>query len=78
MIRRKRIGSRHRETAGRDELGVAFLCDIGFNLSLYIAGLTFEHARGAHCNFAELGILMGSMLSEIVGVLVLTWNPDQS
>ena len=51
--------------------GVAFICGIGFTMSLFIAGLAFEHAGSAYYNFAKLGILIGSAIAGIVGALVL-------
>ena len=52
-------------------LGVAFLCGIGFTMSLFIAGLAFEHAGGAHYGVVRLGILVGSSLSACLGAMVL-------
>ena len=51
--------------------GVAFICGIGFTMSLFIAGLAFEHAGGAHYGVVRLGILVGSALAATVGCLVL-------
>ena len=51
--------------------GVAFMCGIGFTMSLFIAGLAFEHAGGAYYGVARLGILVGSVLAAAVGCLVL-------
>jgi len=47
-------------------LGVAFACGIGFTMSLFIAGLSFEHGSGDHFGGDRLGILVGSLLSAIV------------
>jgi NhaA family Na+:H+ antiporter len=50
--------------------GVACACGIGFIMSLFIAGLAFEHTDG---DFAgdRLGILLGSLLSAALAYLVL-------
>lgn len=50
--------------------GVACACGIGFTMSLFIAGLAFEHTGG---NFAgdRLGILLGSLLSAALAYLIL-------
>ena len=43
--------------------GVAFACGIGFTMSLFIAGLAFEHGSGDYFSGDRLGILVGSILS---------------
>lgn len=52
-------------------LGVAFACGIGFTMSLFIAGLAFEHGSGAYFAGDRLGILVGSLLSAGIAWLVL-------
>ncbi|MEO1493201.1 MAG: Na+/H+ antiporter NhaA [Pseudomonadota bacterium] len=51
--------------------GVALLAGIGFTMSLFIGTLAFEDV--AHQNAVRLGVLCGSALSGITGVLVLLW-----
>lgn len=51
-------------------VGAAFACGIGFTMSLFIAGLAFEHG-GAHFTGDRLGILIGSLLSAAAAVAVL-------
>ena len=53
-------------------LGVAFICGVGFTMSLFIAGLDFEHAADAYYDVVRLGILVGSTLAAIAGCLVLS------
>jgi len=51
--------------------GTAALCGIGFTMSLFIGSLAFE-ATGLNILFDErLGIIIGSLLSGILGYLVL-------
>ena len=51
--------------------GVAALCGIGFTMSLFIGSLAFEET-GVNLLFDErLGILIGSIVSGIIGFLVL-------
>ena len=52
--------------------GVSFICGIGFTMSLFIAGLAFEHAGGAYYSVVRLGILLGSALAAAVGCLMLS------
>ena len=42
---------------------MAFACGIGFTMSLFIAGLAFEHGSGEYFSGDRLGILAGSFLS---------------
>ena len=52
-------------------LGVACACGIGFTMSLFIAGLAFEHGSGAYFSGDRLGILVGSLLSTLAAWVLL-------
>ena len=52
-------------------LGVTFACGIGFTMSLFIAGLAFEHGSGEYFGGDRLGILVGSVLSALFAYVVL-------
>ncbi len=52
-------------------LGTAFACGIGFTMSLFIAGLAFEHGGGEYFAGDRLGILLGSLLSALAALAVL-------
>ena len=52
-------------------LGVSFVCGIGFTMSLFIAGLAFEHGSGAYYSGDKLGILLGSIIAAGLGFAVL-------
>jgi Na+:H+ antiporter, NhaA family len=57
-----------------DLYGTATLCGIGFTMSLFIGSLAFEDA-GVNSLFDErLGIILGSLLSGIVGYLILHFS----
>jgi NhaA family Na+:H+ antiporter len=51
--------------------GVAILCGIGFTMSLFIGSLAFEHGNFDLIAGVKLGVLVGSVLSAICGLLVL-------
>ena len=51
--------------------GVAFACGIGFTMSLFIAGLAFQHGSGDYFAGDRLGILAGSLASAIAAYAVL-------
>lgn len=54
--------------------GAALLCGIGFTMSLFIGMLAFENtAFGEVIVSDRLGILAGTLLSAVVGSLVLYW-----
>jgi NhaA family Na+:H+ antiporter len=55
-------------------LGIAFACGIGFTMSLFIAGLAFEHGSGDYFSGDRLGIVVGSVLSALAafGLLKLS------
>jgi len=52
-------------------LGVALACGIGFTMSLFIAGLAFEHGSGDYIVGDRLGILIGSVISAMVAYILL-------
>jgi NhaA family Na+:H+ antiporter len=52
-------------------VGVAFLCGIGFTMSLFIGSLAFQEGGVGYSRADRLGIIIGSMVSGIVGYLVL-------
>lgn len=65
------------QTTWRQLYGAAILCGIGFTMSLFISSLAFEHS-GATVQLADrLGILVGSMLSAVVGYWVLCRGDGQ-
>ena len=55
-------------------LGAAFACGIGFTMSLFIAGLAFEHGGGDYFAGDRLGILIGSVLSAIAAYACLWFS----
>jgi NhaA family Na+:H+ antiporter len=51
--------------------GVALLCGIGFTMSLFIGTLAFEHGNFDLLSTVKMGVLIGSVLSAVAGLLVL-------
>jgi len=51
--------------------GTAALCGIGFTMSLFIGSLSFEDSSASQIFDERLGIILGSLVSGIVGYLVL-------
>jgi NhaA family Na+:H+ antiporter len=55
--------------------GVALLCGTGFTMSLFIGGLAFTGPDQA--DDVKIGVLMGSILSAIIGYLILRFAAPQ-
>ncbi len=54
--------------------GVSVLCGIGFTMSLFISSLAFEQGAMAYSTNDRLGILVGSVVSAVVGYLLLRFS----
>ena len=54
--------------------GVSILCGIGFTMSLFIGTLAFEHGNFEMLSGVKLGVLVGSVLSAVAGLLVLQFT----
>ena len=51
--------------------GVAFLCGIGFTMSLFLGSLAFQEGGAGYSRADRLGIILGSLASGIVGYVLL-------
>jgi NhaA family Na+:H+ antiporter len=55
-------------------LGMALLCGIGFTMSLFIGMLAFEDSGAGEAIVTDqLGVLSGSLLSAVIGYVVLNF-----
>jgi NhaA family Na+:H+ antiporter len=71
FILRFGIASMPRHVNWGQLLGVAFLCGIGFTMSLFIGSLAFGGMDNPLAGLDRLGILSGSIISAVVGFMVL-------
>ena len=51
--------------------GLSVLCGIGFTMSLFISSLAFEQAGGEYAMNERLGIIFGSLVSAVLGYVIL-------
>lgn len=61
------------KTSWRQLYGVALLCGIGFTMSLFLGTLSFQN-ESIYLAEVRLGVLLGSLLSALVGALILIWD----
>ena len=54
-------------TSFQQIMAVGILCGIGFTMSIFIASLAFGNVDPELINWAKLGILIGSLLSAVIG-----------
>ncbi|MGY0217534.1 Na+/H+ antiporter NhaA [Endozoicomonadaceae bacterium StTr2] len=52
--------------------GISLLCGVGFTMSMFVGGLAFTDT--AYMQADRIGILLGSILSAVVGYLVLDYS----
>ncbi|WP_371734885.1 Na+/H+ antiporter NhaA [Aliikangiella sp. G2MR2-5] len=51
--------------------GVSILCGVGFTMSLFIGTLAFETYGIEYQNNVKIGVLMGSLLSAVLGAIII-------
>ena len=69
------LGSRPHGATWLQVYGVAMLCGVGFTMSFFIGGLAFTHPVLA--SEVKIGVLGGSILSAVLGYLVLRIAPPR-
>ncbi|MCH7785744.1 MAG: Na+/H+ antiporter NhaA [Bacteroidetes bacterium] len=65
-----------KEISNRQIIGVSFLAGIGFTMAIFIASLVFKN-NAIYIDSAKIGILIGSLISAIIGFTVLRWKKDK-
>jgi len=58
--------------AWKDIVGVSFLGGVGFTMSLFVTGLSFE--KPEYLEYSKLGIISGSILCGFVGFIILAYS----
>lgn len=66
-----RLAALPESTRMQDIAAIGVLCGIGFTMSIFIASLAFDAAHEEMVTLAKLGILTGSVVSAVVGYLLL-------
>ncbi len=57
--------------------GIALVCGVGFTMSLFIGTLAFDKLGDEYLSMVRLGVMVGSLLSGVLGYLVLRFaNPN--
>ncbi|HLV39243.1 Na+/H+ antiporter NhaA [Xanthomarina sp.] len=57
-------------------VGVSFLAGIGFTMAIFIASLAFR-TTPEYIDSAKIGILLGSLVSAIIGYFILRYNSNR-
>ena len=66
-----------KEISNKQIIGVSFLAGIGFTMAIFIASLAFENSP-VYIDSAKIGILIGSLISAIIGFTVLRWKTNKN
>lgn len=51
--------------------GISMIAGVGFTMSLFIGGLAFHQAEASYAAYLRMGVLVGSLLSGLLGYVVL-------
>jgi NhaA family Na+:H+ antiporter len=70
LARKLRIIDVPEDITNKQIIGVSFLAGIGFTMAIFIAGLAFSSSP-EYIDSAKIGILIGSLISAIIGYILL-------
>lgn len=70
-----RLAQLPEQTSWRQLYGISALAGIGFTMSLFIGSLNFE--QDAQMDAVRLGVLVGSLISALIGYAVLRLAPER-
>jgi NhaA family Na+:H+ antiporter len=65
-----------KEINNQQIVGVSFLAGIGFTMAIFIGSLAFEDSP-MYIDSAKIGILIGSLISAVIGYLILRFNKKE-
>ncbi|QWX84885.1 Na+/H+ antiporter NhaA [Cellulophaga sp. HaHaR_3_176] len=65
------------DVSTRHILGVSFIAGIGFTMAIFIASLAFV-STPEYISSAKIGILLGSLISAIIGYLILRFGSNKT
>ena len=73
LARLLRVAELPKGTSWGQIYGVAVLCGVGFTMSLFIGTLAYEHGDFDVLSGVKMGVLVGSLLSAVFGLVVLNF-----
>lgn len=73
LVKKIKIIEIHESITNKQIVGVSFLAGIGFTMAIFIASLAFLDSE-TNLNSAKIGILIGSLISAILGYSVLAFK----
>ncbi len=69
-----RVATLPNATSFRDIIAIGVLCGIGFTMSIFISSLAFDANHHQLVAFSKIGILTGSLLSAVIGYILLRFK----
>lgn len=76
LMRKLKIIDVPKDISNKQIIGVSFLAGIGFTMAIFIASLAFNDSP-EYIDSAKIGILIGSLLSAIIGFVILRINTEK-
>ena len=76
IARKLKIIEVPQEISNKQIIGVSFLAGIGFTMAIFIASLAFNSSP-EYIDSAKIGILLGSLISAIIGYCILRFNTSK-